>query len=604
MRGLVLLLFLILLAAPASAQEASQPYIKSVEIRGNGDIDTVEIKSIISEIVPGRALFFWKPRPEFDRFRVERNIDRLRQFLVGNGYHQSSVVWQERRNGEGRAVDIRIDIALGSPVVVSKVDISTPDDFPDKHIDSLRAVLEKIPLIRGKRFSVRRFQKAKGVVKRTLLEAGYATASVDSKGEINRADRRAFVTFTIDPGRVHTFGNIDIQMSDENLREIVIERISYKTGEPSSPAKLIETKRRLLGLGYFESVSIISTIDERTASVNTVIRPVPRKSMTIQFRAGAGRVDKARGHVKFINRNFLNLNRNLELSAWASFASRGAAAVIQQPGIFGESSILSVIFDIRRDDFPSYNADFLIFSTEFRKDFKDGLLSARFSPTFIDSEIESYSDNPGGLRGLEDIILVLLRGGVSLNATDNQVDPTRGFTASLNTELSPSFIGSDEEYFRTVFETTGYYDFAGVVMAKKFQIGFIENFGRTSRDDVPPFSRLFAGGAKNVRGYSFQTLGDLDAQKNPEGGNSLLTGSVEARFPLKPPKLGGVVFLDYGSVKKRSFDYRFDDLKYAAGFGLRYKVAGIPVALDFGYALNHNPRLSRYQVFLDIGQAF
>ena len=606
MRVLLFLVFLsVCFAAPAGGRESSPyTYIGTLSISGNEDISVSDIKDVISEIVPPRRILFWKGYPPFDRLAVERNIEGLREFLVGSGYHQSYVIWRESARESG-AVDIAIDIDLGNPVLVSEVIINVEEDgFPPEHMSRLFKALDEVPLKRGERFSVRRFKKAKGVVKNTLLEMGYAAAEVESKGEVYRSERRAVITFALAPGRVHAFGDIEIRVSDEDLRDVVIGAVTYKTGEPSSPSKIRETKRWLVNLGYFESVSITPHVDSETASVSTVITAVKRKSRTFQISAGVGRVDKARVRAKFINRNFLNLNRTLELSARASFASQSASVTVQQPGAFGPDSIFSALFEINRDDYPSYEADFLVWSTELKKDLADRLVSVYFTPTVIDSDIRAKASDDDIARGLENIFLVLLRGGISLADTDNPVDPLRGFALGLDYEFSADFLGSEEEYLTSVFEAAGYYNVGPVVFAKRFQIGSIETFGRTRRTDVPLFVRLFAGGHKSMRGFSFQKLGPLDSDKDPLGGNSLLTGSAEVRFPVRTPKLGGVVFMDYGNVFPGSFDYQTDDLRYAVGFGLRYKVSGIPVAFDFGYTLNPDSRLRKYQVFLDIGQAF
>ncbi len=607
MRGLAFFPLLLILCAPffsAPAQEReSVQRVESLSIKGNGDVDIKEIKSVISEIVPPRRLFFWKQLPEFDKLEVEKNIDFLRQFLAGSGYYSSSVVWRAEIGENKKTVALIIDISLGYPVTVSEVVVDIKGGIPPEHVKRIWKSLGEVPLARGERFSVQRFKKAKGVIRNALLEMGYARADFDSRGEINRRERRAFVNFTIDPGKFYTFGNIEIQASEDALRDLVIKNITYKTGEPSSPSKLIEARRHLINLGYFDSVSVISDIDDEAAVVHTVIKPVRSKTMTFQFGVGAGSVDKLRGRVRLINRNFFNLNRTFEISATASFVSRGAAAVIRQPGVFGADSALALLFDVRRDDFPSYEADFLIGSAEIRKEFANRTLSLHFNPTVLDSTIRSQSLDANITRGLENVFLVTLRAGADFVKVDNPVDPFRGFTAGVESEISGDFLGSDESYVKAVFDTAGYLNFGGVVLAKRFQAGFIEPFGRTRGGDIPRFTRLFAGGGKSMRGYSFQRLGPRDRNGDPLGGNTLITGSVETRVPLWR-KLGGVLFLDYGNVFPDSFDYDLDDLRYAVGAGLRYKVAGIPLAFDFGYALNPDSGLKRYRFFVDVGQAF
>jgi outer membrane translocation and assembly module TamA len=65
-----------------------------------------------------------------------------------------------------------------------------------------------------------------------------------------------------------------------------------------------------------------------------------------------------------------------------------------------------------------------------------------------------------------------------------------------------------------------------------------------------------------------------------------------------------VVFLDYGNVYSEEFDFKLGEIKYAVGTGLRYNTLIGPLRVDFGYALNPDPGIGRFQFFLSIGQAF
>ena len=106
-----------------------------------------------------------------------------------------------------------------------------------------------------------------------------------------------------------------------------------------------------------------------------------------------------------------------------------------------------------------------------------------------------------------------------------------------------------------------------------------------------------------MRGFPFQKLGPLDDDNDPLGGNTLIVGSLEARYPIYGD-FGGVVFFDYGNVFPGQWAFMLDHLKYAPGVGLRYDTIIGPVRFDVGYALNPEPGIRRVQFFISIGQAF
>jgi outer membrane translocation and assembly module TamA len=193
--------------------------------------------------------------------------------------------------------------------------------------------------------------------------------------------------------------------------------------------------------------------------------------------------------------------------------------------------------------------------------------------------------------------------GIERSTLDDKINPTRGTSMNFILESSLNFLGSDENYIKQVFEFKGFREFKGIIFAKRFTVGLIEPFGKTDTLDVPIFKRFFAGGSTSMRGYPFQKLGPLASNEDPIGGDTLLLGSFEGRFPVYK-KLGGVVFLDYGNVYQDEFDFKLDEIKYAIGTGLRYDTLIGPLRLDFGYALNPEPNIDRFQFFLSIGHAF
>jgi outer membrane translocation and assembly module TamA len=91
----------------------------------------------------------------------------------------------------------------------------------------------------------------------------------------------------------------------------------------------------------------------------------------------------------------------------------------------------------------------------------------------------------------------------------------------------------------------------------------------------------------------------------------MLAFSEELRAILRG-NFGGVLFLDGGNVWAASGDFRFGDLRYAVGPGLRYQTPIGPIRLDVGYQLNPIPDLlvngapqtRRWRLHFSIGQAY
>jgi outer membrane translocation and assembly module TamA len=134
-------------------------------------------------------------------------------------------------------------------------------------------------------------------------------------------------------------------------------------------------------------------------------------------------------------------------------------------------------------------------------------------------------------------------------------------------------------------------------------LGTISAFGPTDSAELPITKLFYGGGSALVRGYDFQHLGPEDAQGQPVGGDSLIVGSAEWRFPIWR-ELHGDTFVDAGQLSRNPWDWKWEDLRYSAGVGLRYATPLGPVRVDIATPINPPPGVDRVRVWFAIGQAF
>src|SRR5512133_263878 len=111
------------------------------------------------------------------------------------------------------------------------------------------------------------------------------------------------------------------------------------------------------------------------------------------------------------------------------------------------------------------------------------------------------------------------------------------------------------------------------------------------------------GGGTTVRGFRQDELGPRLDNGQPAGGNAVLVLNEELRFPLFWV-LDAVSFVDVGNVFPRVADFRFSELRSAAGFGLRIRNPFVVLRLDYGFKLDRRPGEKMGAFFFSIGQAF
>ena len=96
------------------------------------------------------------------------------------------------------------------------------------------------------------------------------------------------------------------------------------------------------------------------------------------------------------------------------------------------------------------------------------------------------------------------------------------------------------------------------------------------------FERFFNGGATSVRSFGERDLGPHDPNGNPIGGEFFTIFNIEYTFPIIG-ELQGALFTDAGNLLPTSEKPGLDDLRYALGVGMRYKLPIGPIRLDYGF---------------------
>jgi outer membrane translocation and assembly module TamA len=84
-----------------------------------------------------------------------------------------------------------------------------------------------------------------------------------------------------------------------------------------------------------------------------------------------------------------------------------------------------------------------------------------------------------------------------------------------------------------------------------------------------------------VRSFGYRDLGPHDRKGHPIGGEFFTVFNVEYTFPIFG-ELQGAVFTDAGNLLPTSEEPGLDDMRYAVGVGLRYKLPVGPIRLDYG----------------------
>ena len=219
---------------------------------------------------------------------------------------------------------------------------------------------------------------------------------------------------------------------------------------------------------------------------------------------------------------------------------------------------------------------------------------------------------------------------LTLDRRDSPLNPSEGFHLGFQPELvSGDALAQDGEemigdsYWRLSFAASHFITpVEGLTLGQGLEFGqVIPLFDRQTR--VPMDERYFMGGVGTVRGFPGNSLGPLDREQRPLGGEFLLNYNAELRYPLLGDwGLYGATFFDAGVLvdcfdeqgqRSSSQCYRNAfpasepgaEVRTAAGLGLRYLLMDqIPVLLDYGMVLNRRPSEGFGSLHFNLGYTF
>ncbi len=470
---------------------------------------------------------------------------------------------------------------------------------------------------------------AEGRIVAALERRGYADAKVEPREVIvDHADRSVRPTYRIAAGERVRLDGLEVTAKGRTNPAWVRSLTPWKRGAIYDPETVAKLERRLIDTGVYESVTVVlaptarATGGLRPVVVNLAERPPRTLELGAAYSATA-----AQG----FDASFTPAGSGL--GAYTSIDGSGVDAKWIHYNVLRRADTITLtakLYDIQQV------LDLLLALPDWRR----GDQTLRFGADALNERTPAYDDAGGGVRatverrwakttfvtvgGYLDYVAIREKNAVNGNATpvdenlklfittglaafaldrsNSPLNPSRGWRLDARTE--PTWITGDRNlaYLKAQTQASAYLPLdraAATVIAGRVKLGAILG---GSIPDVPTDRRLFAGGGGSVRGYGYQAVGPRLSDNTPEGGLSLVEGSIEARRRITE-KWGVVAFVDAGTVGLGTTpDFR--DFSVGAGIGARYDLGFGPLRLDIATPLN--PRLGDavIQVYLSIGQSF
>jgi translocation and assembly module TamA len=528
------------------------------------------------------------------RRRARQAAENATALLRSEGYYDYDV---EPDIGDGDQPIPIVRITLGPRTLIAPPTIVWNGKAPSKVAQDGAVAAMKLKV--GAPARAADVLAAQGRLVAALQLDGYADAKAEPFAPVvDHADHTLHAVFTLTAGGLVHLDSIKISGKTRTKPKFITGLAPWKSGDVYKPFDLAELERRLLDAGVYDSVTVALAPDVDQDGLRPVLVNVSdRTKHSLSLGLGYSTTEGPLVDSTWSTFNIFHSADTLAVYAKAQTIDSRLGVSLSLPDFWGPSQTLKFGPDIFNDVTNAYTttgAEFVIDLTQ--RYGKTSFFTRGVS--FVASRIDDHE------LGHLDIFAMRPLAEYSLDRTDNPLNAHTGW--KWDTRVEPIGIFGQETlfYLKAQTQLSRYWSFGSdpaTTLAIRAQAGSIIG-GKIPQ--VPASDRFFAGGGGTVRGYEYQNVGPHYADNTPQGGLSLVDGSVELRRNLYGP-FGGVLFLDSGAVG--SFDTPdFTHIASSVGVGFRYDLGFAPLRADFAFPLNRLSGASQppLEVYLSLGQSF
>jgi translocation and assembly module TamA len=439
-----------------------------------------------------------------------------------------------------------------------------------------------------------------------LGERGFATAKVGEQDiVVDHEAQAARLVLPVTPGPVARFGELTVSgeppFSNQHVRRIA----RFKTGDRYEADEVADLRRALIATGLISSVEVTQIPRDEGRTIDLAVKLEPAPMRTIAGELGYGTGEGFRAEASWQHRNFFNPEGALTVRGVAGTQEQLAAVSLRRNNWLRRDQVLNAQALASHVDRDAYSAKTLSLSAGFER--QSNFIWHKKWTWSLGGELiatdERDTIKATGEPRRRTFFIGAIPGTLGYDASDDLLNPTRGFRLLGRVSPELSFEGGAFPYARTQFDGSAYHPLSDtIVAAGRVRLGTIVG---AQRDDIAPSRRFYSGGGGSVRGYGYQRLGPRDIDGDPIGGRSLAEFALEARIKLKAfgGNFGVVPFFDGGTLSTGAFP-SMKDWQFGTGLGVRYYSSFGPIRVDIGTPLNRQKGDGRITVVVGLGQAF
>ncbi len=592
--------------------ERSEVKVRHIELLGNDDVTDADIKAVL-KTQEGSLFSAISKSGNFKRELLEYDVQVIQYLYLTRGYVQVKIDEPVvSLSPDMRYISISIRIREGPQFKVGKVQIIGDSEVP------LDKLTNELQLKSAQVFNYALTIEDQKRIASAQKNFGYAHANVSVESVPDLDKKTVDWTYHIQKGKKVYFGQIIVQGGGSTRDKVIRRALAFVEGDLYSEARIQASEASVKRLGYFEKAEIKTRPTALPQVLDIVVDVKERTTGTFQVGMGFSSVDNFITTAQISKDNFLGRGQRFSIMGTISSIRTMFNGSFYDPYFLDTKVTFST--DLFRYD---------MLYQDFTRRSKGGSMSWGYwlsDNILVDGgySLESADIQIGGLSGRTDVpvaslfksgLTSALRANFTMDTRDDRMFPTTGWHINERLEWAVPWLGSNNEFVRSVTSIRRYFPlpFDGVL---KFNLvgGLIQS---TSGSQIPLFERFFVGGIYNIRGFARNSLGPtiyIPASSDPAsalspfhvGGTKELYLNNEIEVPLlkAPMNLRALVFFDIGNAFDENEPVKLSAMRESFGWGIRWFSPVGPLRFEWGIPIKPLPGEQPLVFEFTIGNSF
>ncbi|MCP4470573.1 MAG: outer membrane protein assembly factor BamA [Gammaproteobacteria bacterium] len=592
------------IAIDINISEGLSAKIESINVTGNQDFDDAELIDLF-QLEPSDA--GWFADDDYSSSKLAADMETLKSFYEDRGYIQFEVNSQQVTiDPDRRDISISINIREGEQFSISKVDVGGDMVVPASELQAL------IHFREGEIFSRKEVNKAISAMQKRLGEEGYAFAEIRVLSDIDEDASTVTLRFLVVPGNKMRVRYIKFTGNEKTKDNVLRREMRQFEGAVYQTSKIDRSRVRLQRLNYLGSVDISpQKVPDSVDEVDLVVAVTERFSGNLSVGIGYSRVQNVVLTLGFAHENLFGTGNAMELTFNNSKASQQYSVRYKNPYYTPDGVSRGFDFVFTETDASENNtSNFLIDRISMSVDYgiplseynalnlEVGALRNDLSTTsgsadevfgFIVENSDEYNESTPESEIEGDVYDTLFtRVGLSKDTRNRRIFADSGSLNGISLEVN----GGDLYYYKSRYRHQSAFGLSDLfTLSFKGRLGYGGGFNETS--GLPIYEKYTAGGVRSIRGYEYNSLGPLDSNGDPLGGDFQVITTTEILFPIdalassETFRVG--VYFDAGNVFADIDDFEVNELRQSVGLSAKWFSVIGPIEFSYAWPLNDEP---------------